>query len=164
VVVPLVCTGKKTPFFPEIETSIRQHGLSDQVQFMGYLEESEIKALYALCTAVVVPTRFESVSFPVWEAFQAAKPVACSTATALPGQVGPAGLLFGPDDVPAMAEAIRTLWSDAGLRTDLSRRGSARLAEFSLDRMALHMRALYRKLAGSMDERDCAILAAGPLI
>ena len=44
---------------------------------MGYLEESEIKALYRLCRAVAVPTKFESISFPVWEAFQAAKPVAC---------------------------------------------------------------------------------------
>jgi len=66
--------------------------------------------------------------------------------------------------VPAIAAAIRALWQDAGLREDLGRRGAARLAEFSLDRMALHMRALYRKLARCMDEGDQAILAAPPLI
>ena len=164
LIVPLVCTGRTTAFLSEIEAAIGGHGLGSQILFMGYMEESEIKALYRLCRAVVVPTKFESVSFPVWEAFQAEKPVACSNVTALPGQVGQAGLLFGPDDVPAIAAAVRALWQNAGLREDLGRRGAARLAEFSLDRMALHMRALYRKLAGSMDDGDRAVLAATPLI
>jgi glycosyltransferase involved in cell wall biosynthesis len=164
IVVPLVCTGRATPFSPQIEAAVEAHGLSGQVQFMGYLSESEIKTLYRLCTAVVVPTKFESVSFPVWEAFEAGKPVACSTVTSLPTQIGEAGLLFDPEDPAAMATAIRSLWQDPELRDRLGRLGTARLRQFSLDRMALHIRALYRQLAGCATLQDREILAAKPLI
>lgn len=164
VVVPLVCTGRATPFMPQIEASIAAQDLSDQVQFMGYLSEAEIKTLYRMCTAVVVPTKFESVSFPIWEAFEAGRSVACSTVTSLPTQVGDAGLLFDPEAPAAMAAAIRTLWEDPHLREKLGRLGTIRLQQFSLDRMALHVRALYRRLGGTLTQQDREILAAAPLI
>jgi len=162
--VPLVCTGRATPLFAEIQATVERLGLSGQVRFLGYLSETEIKALYRLCTAVVVPTRFESVSFPIWEAFEAGKPVACSTVTSLPMQVGDAGLLFDPEDPAAIAEAIKALWLDPALRDRLGTLGTQRLLQFSLEGMAMHMRAIYRSLAGSLSARDQEILAAAPLI
>jgi glycosyltransferase involved in cell wall biosynthesis len=164
LVVPLVCTGRATPLFPQIEAQIQRHALAGQVQFMGYLSEVEIKILYRLCTAVVVPTKFESVSFPIWEAFEAGKPVACSTVTSLPKQVGEAGLLFDQEDPAAIALAIKSLWESPELRERLGWQGTERLRQFSLNGMALHMRAIYRKLAGTADARDQAILDAPPLI
>jgi glycosyltransferase involved in cell wall biosynthesis len=164
VVVPLVCTGRVTPFSAQIKAAIQKFNLFDQVQFMGYRSETEIKILYRLCTAVVVPTQFESVSFPIWEAFDAGKPVACSTATSLPAQVGDAGLLFDPEDPKAIAIAIRALWETPELCEKLGRLGTERLRQFSPDRFALHIRALYRYLAGTTDARDREILAAPPLI
>lgn len=164
VMVPLVCTGRSTPSFPDIEATVSRLGLADQVQFLGYTTESEIRALYKLCTAVVVPTLFESISFPVWEAFQAGKPVACSTVTSLPDQVGDAGLLFDPHDPEAIAGAIARLWKDPELCETLGLAGTNRLRQFSLNRMALHVRALYRQIAGSADERDRELLSAPPLI
>lgn len=164
LIVPLICTGRATPFFPEIEAAIDRLGLADIVQFLGYRSETEIKALYRLCMAVVVPTKFESVSFPVWEAFEAGKPVACSTVTSLPEQVAKAGLLFDPDDAGAMARAIKSLWLDPDLRDRLSKAGVVRLGEFSGDRMAQHMRALYRFLAKTADQEDEDILKTAPLI
>jgi glycosyltransferase involved in cell wall biosynthesis len=162
--VPLVCTGRSTPFFADIQSAIEQLGLTTQIQFLGYLSETEIKSLYRICTAVVVPTKFESVSFPIWEAFEAHKPVACSTATSLPMQVGAAGLLFDPDQPAEIAGAIKTLWTDPELRDRLGQAGAMRLRQFSLDGMALHIRALYRQLAGTADARDLAILQAPALI
>lgn len=164
LVVPLVCTGGITPFFAEIEAAISQLGISDQVQFLGYVSKTSVKTLYRLCTAVVVPTLFESVSFPIWEAFQAGKPVACSTATALPQQVGQAGLLFDPHDPEAIAASIKSLWLTPPLREQLGKAGTARLQQFSPDRMALHIRALYRQIAGVPDEKDLALIRAEPLI
>jgi glycosyltransferase involved in cell wall biosynthesis len=113
---------------------------------------------------VVVPTKFESVSFPVWEAFAAGKPVACSTATSLPMQVGEAGLLFDPDRPADIAQTIKTLWQDPGLRERLGRAGTARLKQFSLDQTGRHIRSLYRRLAGTADSEDLALLAKPPLI
>lgn len=164
LVVPLVCSGRTTGFIQEIEKQIDSLGLRSQVQFLGFVDEIEIMALYRLCTAVVVPTKFESVSFPVWEAFQAGKAVACSNVTSLPEQVGDAGLLFDPEDAQAMALAIKTLWEQPELREVLGRRGVERLRSFSLERTIRHIRALYRRVAGCITPEDDALLKALPRI
>jgi glycosyltransferase involved in cell wall biosynthesis len=164
LVVPLVCSGRTTAFVQEIEKQIDHLGLRNQVQFLGFVDEITIMMLYRLCTAVVVPTKFESVSFPVWEAFQAGKAVACSNVTSLPEQVGQAGLLFDADDAHAMALAIKTLWEQPELRETLGRQGRERLRSFSLERTIRHIRALYRRVAGCSTPEDEALLHAPVLI
>jgi len=76
-----------------------------------------------LAAAVLVPTKFESLSLPVWEAFAAGTPVACSRINSLPEQVDGAGLLFDPDNPREIASAVRRLWEDETLRADLVRKG-----------------------------------------
>src|SRR5262249_8237555 len=71
IVVPLVSTGRLTHFFTEIEARSAALGLQDQVRFLGFVSEPEMRALYQLCTALVMPTRFEAASLPIWEAFHA---------------------------------------------------------------------------------------------
>lgn len=165
VVVPFVGCGRLSAFYSQIESRVRALGMTDQVQFMGYIASAEIQALYRLCAAVVVPTIFEGASLPVWEAFQAGKPVACSNVTALPAQAGGAALLFDPNDRASMVAAIRRLWEDSILRADLARRGQDRAAQFSWPRTAQHFRALYRSVLGrGLTEHDRQILAAPPLL
>jgi glycosyltransferase involved in cell wall biosynthesis len=165
VVVPFIGCGRLSAFYAQIDNRVRALGMTDQVQFMGYVTNAEIQALYRLCTAVVVPTTFEGASLPVWEAFEAGKPVACSNVTALPVQVAGAALLFDPTDRGAMVAAIRRLWEDSVLRTDLARRGQDRAAQFSWPRTARHFRALYRSVLGrGLTDDDRQILAAPPLL
>jgi glycosyltransferase involved in cell wall biosynthesis len=45
--------------------------------------------------------------------------------------VGEAGLLFDPTDVAGMADVMRRLARDEGLRKTLAKRGHARVLEFS---------------------------------
>jgi glycosyltransferase involved in cell wall biosynthesis len=73
--------------------------------------------------------------------------VASSNATALPDQVLDAGLLFDPLDVPAMADAISRLATDADLRDDLREKGRRRVKDFDWDRTARAYRAVYRRAA-----------------
>jgi len=162
--VPLICSGKKTDHYEKIRARLSQLGMDRQVQFLGYVSDVEIRGLYELCTAVVVPTKFESVSFPVWEALEAGKAVACSNTTSLPAQVGDAGLIFDPDDPASIAAAVKSLWGDAGLRTRLGEAGRARFASFSLDHTARRIRALYRKVASSTSPEDENLLAQPPLV
>ncbi len=146
--VPLVFSGRQSDFFPEIEREIRRLRLGDQVRAVGYLSPAELKALYRLARILVFPSRFEGFGMPVVEAFQAGLPVACSNATCMPDIAGEAALLFGPEDVPAMAAALERLWTDEALRARLAARGRERAAAFSWDRMARGYRALYRRVAG----------------
>src|SRR4029077_12189294 len=91
--------------------------------------------------AVVIPSLFEAASAPLWEAFLAGVPAACSNVTSLPDQAGDAALVFDPDDIDAIGEAIRRLWFDEQLRERLITAGHRRVQEFSWGRAARLFRA-----------------------
>ena len=165
LVVPLVSSGGLNEFYPRIRAEIARLRLGEQVRFVGFVQPDELQALYRMCRAVVIPTKFEAASYPVWEAFLAGTPVAASTVTSLPKQVGDAGLLFDPDDTAAMAEAVRRLWTDSALRVELAKRGSERVRQFTWERTARMFRAHYRRLAGRpLSHDDRALIDAQPLL
>jgi glycosyltransferase involved in cell wall biosynthesis len=157
--VALVASGLQTEHFASIRAEQSRLGLEAVVQWPGFVSADELVALFAGATAVIVPSRFEAASAPLWEAFQAGVPAACSTVTSLPDQAGDAALLFDPDDVPGMADAIRRLWTDPILRSQLVGNGRLRLTNRSWDRVARSFRAHYRRLAGStLTDEDHALL------
>jgi len=162
--IPFVSSGRKGDYFPVLERRIQELGLGGQVHFLGFVNHEALQALYELCRCVVIPSRFEAASFPLWEAFQAGRPAACATTTSLPAQAAGAALLFPADDVPAMAEAIKRLWTEAELRAALVEKGTGNVARFTWDRTARLFRALYRRTAGrALTDEDRQLLAAPPL-
>ncbi len=156
----LVCSGRQNNFFPVIAERARTLGLENQVRFVGVVSRRELASLYTLCRAVVIPTKFEAVSFPLWEAFLAGAPAACSNVTSLPEQAQDAALQFDPDDAEQMAEALGRLWTDGELRAELVERGRRRVAKLSWERTARLFRAHYRRLAGrALEAADEELLA-----
>ena len=160
LVVPLVCTGNRGSFWPKIEQAIETLGLRDQVRFLGLVSREELQFVYRSCGFVVVPTLFEAASGPVFEAWDAGAAVACSTVTSLPQQVGDAALLFDPYDVPAIAEAVRTLHDHPQVCEEFVAKGRRRLNDFNWERTARAYRAVYRRAAHrTLGEEDQRLLA-----
>lgn len=165
LIVPLVCSGHKNSFFSEISARVATLGLQSQVRFLGYLAKHQICALYDLCKVVIVATKFDPASLPIWEAFEAGKPVACSDILPLAQQTAGAALMFNHDNPRDIAAAISLVWTDSRLREQLSRKGRQRVAQFSWPQTARHFRALYRAVLGrGLTVEDGAILQAAPLI
>jgi glycosyltransferase involved in cell wall biosynthesis len=161
--VSLVCTGGDSRYAAELLHQRRTMGLDDQVRWLGFVSSTDLCALFELCAGVVVPTLFEAESGPVWEAFVAGAPVACSNVTSLPAQVGDAAIVFDPHDDEAVVAAVRRLWLDDALGRELARRGRERVREFTWERTAKHFRAHYRRIAGrELDAVDRALLEAPP--
>jgi glycosyltransferase involved in cell wall biosynthesis len=161
--ISLVASGHQNEHFDHLARITHELGLDDQVSWPGFVSEEELVVLYAAARAVVIPTRFEAASAPLWEAFQLGVPAACSTVTSLPEQAGDAALLFDPDDIEGMAEAIRRLWTDDALRADLAAKGHQRLAGRTWERSARHFRAHYRRLGGaplSLEDRELVAFEA----
>lgn len=158
---PLVLTGGTGPAAGAVRDRIAQLGVGDLITVLGFVSEGQLRVLQRAAHMTVVPTLFESASFPVWEAFEAGVPVAASTSTSLPQQVGDAGVLFDPLDVDAMADAIQMLATDDALRARLVQRGRQRLAELSWRGSAERYAALYARLAGrNLTERQREVLTA----
>lgn len=145
--VPLVCTGLRTPFWPEIERRVRELDLEGQVRFLGFVSALEVRALYRASRFVVFPTLFEGAGLPVLEAFREDIPITCSDIPAVREYAGDAALFFDPTSVDSIAEAVATLALDVDCRDRLRRMGRARSEVFTWRRTAAAYRALYRQVA-----------------
>lgn len=156
VVVNLVCTGAHhPPHWPKIEQRVKALNLESQVRFLGFLTETDLRAVYRLAQFLVLPSLFEADSCPIHEAWSEGIPVASSNHTALPDQVGDAGLLFDANDISAIAEALERMATDASLRTRLQQFGARRVQDFSWERTAKAFRAVYRRAAGlTLNDED----------
>lgn len=163
--IDVICSGHLNEFFSEIDRHRRRLQLESRVRFVGFVSPLELQALYRIATAVVVPSKFEAASGPLWDAFLANTPAACSTVTSLPMQAGDAALLFDPNDPAEIAYALERLWTDEALRRTLAVRGRESVSRFTWDRTARHFRAHYRRVAGRiLSDEDHVILSAPPLL
>lgn len=127
----LVLTGKKRDEFQKVMAKVEELNLTEFVTHVGYVEQFELDAIYRQAEVVVMPTLFESISIPVYEAFNAGVPVCASNVVALPEQVGEAGLLFDPFSVSSMVEALGLILRDSNLREKLIQEGKKKINELS---------------------------------
>jgi glycosyltransferase involved in cell wall biosynthesis len=132
----LVLTGKKRDEFNRVFARVGELGLDEKVRHLGYVEQSELAALYRSATVTAIPTLFESISIPVYEAFSVGSAVCASNVVALPEQIGDAGLLFDPHSTKDMAEKICALLSNPDLRAKLIERGYRRMASVTHEQCA----------------------------
>lgn len=163
--ISLVFSGQKNDHYAAIDAHAKALGLEDNVQFVGFVSPIELQCLYMLSRCVVVPSLHEAASFPIWEAFLAKTPVACSSVTSLPEQVGDAALVFDPEDTSQIADAVSRIWLDEDLRAELIQRGQDRVLKLNWERTCRQFRAHYRRLLGRpLTPEDQDMLATAPLL
>jgi glycosyltransferase involved in cell wall biosynthesis len=142
----LVLTGKKRDEYDVVMRAVSKFGLSDRVCHLGYVGQDDLQAIYKLATALVMPSLFESVSIPVYEAFQAGIPVAASNILAIPEQVGDAGLLFDPKSVASIRDAILSIARDPAAARQLGKRGQDRISTMTLERYGAQLQNLLNEM------------------
>lgn len=96
----------------------------------GFVPPADLPLLYAGATALVCPSLMEGFGYPAVEAMACGTPLVCARAGALPEVAGKAALYVDPADVGSMAEGLRRILEDEGLRRDLAARGLARARLF----------------------------------
>jgi glycosyltransferase involved in cell wall biosynthesis len=110
-----------------LEADILRRGLTARIGLEGALPAEGLAELYAAADVFVLASRYEGYGMAFAQAIAYGLPVIGTTAGAIPETVpAGAGLLVAPDDVPALAAALRLLISDAGERARLA--GNARAA------------------------------------
>jgi len=104
-----------------LRAQIRRAGLEDRINLTGALQPHALDALYTSADVFVLPSRYEGYGMAFTEAMARGLPIIAAAAGAVPATVPrAAGLLVPPDDAPALAEALRALLDDQGLRRRLS--------------------------------------------
>jgi glycosyltransferase involved in cell wall biosynthesis len=87
---------------------------------------------------------YEGFGLPVLEAMQCGTPVITSNVSSLPEVAGNAALMVPPEDAMALADAMRRMLEEPGLREELRGRGLVQAARFSWERTAALTAEAYR--------------------
>lgn len=106
-------------------------GLTEVVEFTGWIAREKLYDLYARAWAFIYPSTFEGFGLPVVEALAAGIPTACSRIEPLSSTASDAALQFDPNEDSALIEAMNRIVNDDHLRAKLSAAGPQRAALFS---------------------------------
>jgi glycosyltransferase involved in cell wall biosynthesis len=115
----------------ELRRLISKLQLSEAVEFVGSVADSELRAFYENCDAYLCMSEHEGFCLPLLEAMYFGLPVIAYDACAVAGTLGDAGLLIDQKDPAKLAELVKLLLSDVKLREQIQERGRARAAEFN---------------------------------
>ena len=113
-----------------LDRDIARLNLSGRVTVAGAVPAEDLAALYLGADLFVLPSRFEGYGMAFAEAIAHGLPVIGTTAGAMPETIAAeAGVLVPPDDVDALAAALRRLIADAGERGRLAAGARAAAAQ-----------------------------------
>jgi glycosyltransferase involved in cell wall biosynthesis len=135
--------------------TLKRLRLSDRVVHVGYVKShAELPAFYCAADALVFPTLYEGFGFPILEAMRCGCPVITCRNSSVPEVAGEAALYVDAEDVDGIADSVRRVLKDKGLREMLVARGREQAQRFSWDRCAEMTLAVYRDLAGAPSLRS----------
>jgi glycosyltransferase involved in cell wall biosynthesis len=116
-----------------VREAIAELNLSDQVRMLGFVDHSQLTALYRNALALTYVSFFGPENLPPLEAFALNCPVIAANVSGAQEQLGAAALLVNPADPVEIAAAIRRVSEDAPLRGQLRAAGKKRAASWTPD-------------------------------
>jgi glycosyltransferase involved in cell wall biosynthesis len=146
----LVLVGPSGYKAQTLRSAMEESNLSqEQVIFPGYVQDSELAALYSGALFFVYPSYYEGFGLPVLEAMQCGVPVITSNSSSIPEVAGSACLLISPDDQEQLCASMLELYGSPALRRELSLAGIAQASKFSWEKCAAEIRQLYDRIIAS---------------
>ena len=130
----LVVAGGRGWLYEDIFAEAESHG--DRVRILGFVDETDLPALYRNAALFAFPSLYEGFGLPVLEAMACGTPVVCSNVSSLPEVAGDAALLVDPLDTGGIAEAMARVLQDVGLQQDMIARGRSQAARFTWEKAA----------------------------
>jgi alpha-1,3-rhamnosyl/mannosyltransferase len=131
----------------EISALINKEG-AEAVKLLGYVQETDLPALYTGARALLFVTLYEGFGIPAVEAFSCGCPVIGASVGSVPEIVADAGLLADPKSEDSIAAQIQRIMRDEALRADLVQRGFQRARDFSWEKAATECLRIYAELLG----------------
>ncbi len=135
-------------YFDRLRSLAEEHGLGDRIEFTGFCDDvdAELAKIDVLVHASVLPEPYGQV---VVEGMAHGLPV-IAAAVGGPSEViadGVNGILYTPGDAGALARALQRVAAAPDLRAQLGARAREAAQEFSPERVAARVKAVYTEVA-----------------
>lgn len=133
-------------FSQRIEKLIKQYQIENQVEFLGFINDSDFQKIYSQALALVHPSFMEGFSLTGLEAMALNCPVISSNTSCLPEIYGNSVLYFDPNNANDLIEKINQLKNDQKIRQKLIDLGHQQLKKYSWIKTAQQTMAVYQNL------------------
>jgi len=133
--IHLVVAGKDCDKYGK-DFDLHKRELDGAVHFLGWVEQSDLPALYNLADVYVFPSVYETFGIPILEAMACGCPVVASNTGAMPELAGDAALLVDPFDDEAIANDVLKIVTDNETAQRYSDAGLDRASHFSWTKTA----------------------------
>ena len=124
----IICA--RSVFTQKIEAQIKREKLTSQVEFLGFVPDSDFSKLYSHALALVHPSLMEGFSLTGLEAMALNCPVIAAKASCLPEIYGPAALYFNPYSTQSLVKTISKLKNNLPLRNRLIKLGQKQYQKY----------------------------------
>lgn len=146
VELQIVGTG---PYEAELRGMVRELGLEEHVEFLGFVPNEELPHHYRRSDIFVLPSETESFGLVFAEAMSCGLPIAASNVGGIPETVrdGVDGLLCPPGDPMSLRENLLRLISSVDTRKEIGHWQRERILEnYTWDKIAARYAELYRSV------------------
>jgi len=120
----------------------RQSG-GDFIRKAGVLSDAELISAYRGATCFINTSLNEGFCLPIVEAQSLGSPVICADIPVLREVAGDGAMFFAPTDARALAERIKSVFGDAGLRQQMVQASRDNAARFSWRKAAQETEATF---------------------
>lgn len=128
-------------------TGLIEHlGIKDDVIFLGFVSNDELRVFYNLAEVFVFPSFYEGFGYPILEAFSCGAAVVTSNVSSCPELAADAALTVDPVDSEAITRAMGRILQDPGLKSALKHKALARAQGFDNFKTARETLAVYKEV------------------
>jgi glycosyltransferase involved in cell wall biosynthesis len=144
----LVVAGGEGWLMDETFSNMCEEDIRERLCLAGYLDDSDLRALYSSCSAFIYPSLYEGFGLPPLEAMACGAPVIASRIAALQETLDEAAILVDPLDVEALTRAIISVMADGQRRAELVAKARAHVESFSWKEAAKATYEIYSRVMG----------------
>jgi len=145
---PLLIAGRNADekYSDHLSSLVVEHGLENEVFFLGEIPYEDIGCLYEGATAYVLPSKLETFGHTLLEAMTFDLPVLAANSTAIPEIAGEAASYFDPNDPDDLATNLQRVLTDETLKSQLVQNGNEQIKQFSWDRNVKQLLQTFEKV------------------
>jgi len=128
---------------------IGDKSLINRIILTGYVDNTDLPAIYSQCDVFLYPSLRESFGIPMLEAMACGVPVITSNTSSMPEIAGTGALIIDPFKPEEITDALIRLLDDHDLRNELVQNGYLQAARFSWKAMAQNVLQVYREIGSN---------------